>query len=138
MTDVHSPEVRNYIMSRIRAKDTKPELLVKKFLFSQKFKYRLYDNQLSGKPDIILPKYRTSIFVHGCFWHGHKDCKHYTMPKTNVAYWKPKIEKNIERDRKKQKELAKDGWNVIVIWECELRPFSINITLKSLVDEISK
>ena len=121
MADVHSPETRSYNMSRIRGKDTKPEELVRKYLFSQGFRYRKNDARLPGKPDIVLPKYKTVIFVNGCFWHGHVGCKYFRLPKSNVEFWKEKIERNIERDRESMQALLDLGWKVIRVWECELR-----------------
>lgn len=122
MADVHEPEIRSYNMSRIKGKDTKPEMLVRKFLFSNGFRYRLHDKKLPGKPDLVLPKHKTVIQVHGCFWHGHKGCKYFVIPKTRTKWWKEKIERNIERDQIAEKELKSEGWKVIVIWECELKP----------------
>jgi len=98
MADVHEPEIRSYNMSRIKGKDTKPEMLVRKFLFSNGLRYRLHDKKLPGKPDLVLTKYRIVIFVHGCFWHGHNGCKYYVIPKTRTKWWKEKIDGNIERD----------------------------------------
>ena len=99
--DVHDKKTRSYNMSRIKGKNTKPEELVRKYLFSQGFRYRKNDKKLPGSPDIVLPKYKTVIFVNGCFWHGHKGCKHFVWPKSNEAFWKNKIETNIARDKKK-------------------------------------
>ena len=107
-------------MSRIRAEETKPEETVRKFLFSHGFRYRKNDKRYPGKPDIVLPKYRTIIFVHGCFWHGHENCKAATLPKTNTDFWKKKISENIARDQKNIETLRKEGWNVITIWQCEI------------------
>lgn len=121
MADVHNKEVRSYNMSRIKGKNTKPEILVRKFLFSKGFRYRLHSKLLPGKPDIILPKYKTVIFVHGCFWHGHKNCKYFVIPKTRTDWWLNKINGNIANDEKKRSALEKSGWRVINIWECELK-----------------
>lgn len=123
-------------MSQIKGKDTKPEMLVRKFLFSNGFRYRLHDKKLSGKPDLVLPKHKTVIQVHGCFWHGHKGCKYFVIPKTRTRWWKEKIEGNIERDQIAEKELKSQGWKVIVIWECELKPGKREKTLASLVKSI--
>ena len=101
MADVHSIATRSYNMSRIKGKNTKPEMLVRKYLFAHGFRYRLHSKKLPGKPDIVLPKYRTVIFVHGCFWHGHKSCKYYTVPKTNTEWWLNKIDGNKANDSKK-------------------------------------
>lgn len=119
-------------MSKIKGKDTKPELLVRKFLFSQGFRYRLHDKKLPGKPDVILPKYKTVIFVNGCFWHGHQDCKYFVVPKTRTEWWLNKINVNISNDNKALLALQNSGWKVIVIWECELKPEKINVTLNQL------
>ena len=107
-------------MSRIRAEETKPEETVRKFLFSHGFRYRKNDKRYPGKPDIVLPKYRTIIFVHGCFWHGHENCKAAELPKTNIAFWKKKISDNKVRDQKNIETLRKEGWNVTIIWQCEI------------------
>lgn len=123
-------------MSRIKGKDTKPEMLVRKFLFSNGFRYRLHDKKLPGKPDLVLAKYKTVIQVHGCFWHGHKGCKYFVIPKTRTKWWKEKIEGNIERDQIAEKELKSEGWKIIVIWECELKPGKRERTLASLVKSI--
>lgn len=136
MADVHEPEIRSYNMSRIKGKDTKPEMLVRKFLFSNGFRYRLHDKKLPGKPDLVLPKHKTVIQVLGCFWHGHKGCKYFVIPKTRTKWWKEKIEGNIERDQIADKELKLEGWKVIVIWECELKPGKREKTLASLVKSI--
>src|SRR5882757_8710418 len=121
MADVHSKETRSYNMSRIRSKDTKPEMLVRKFLHKNGFRYRLHVKDMPGKPDIVLPKYKTVIFVHGCFWHGHKGCKYYVVPKTRTEWWLNKIGTNKINDSKAIKALKKEGWKVIEIWECDLK-----------------
>lgn len=121
MADVHTPEQRSYNMSRIRAKDTKPEELVRKYLFSQGFRYRKNDARLPGKPDIVLPKYKTVIFVNGCFWHAHEGCRYFVWPKNNADFWKKKIESNVTRDIKNHQQLKDLGWKVLIIWECELK-----------------
>jgi len=136
MADVHSKEVRSYNMSRIRSKDTKPELLVRKFLFSKGFRYRLHGNKLPGKPDIVLPKYKTVIFINGCFWHGHDDCKYATVPKTNIAWWREKISKNKTRDFATINALINEKWSIITIFTCELKAKTINDTLLHLVTSI--
>ena len=120
--DVKSKEARSYNMSRIRNKDTKPEELVRKYLFSRGFRYRKNDAHLPGKPDIVLPKYRTVIFVNGCFWHKHNNCKYFVWPHNNADYWRTKIERNVLRDKEHTKTLQDMGWQVLVIWECELKP----------------
>ena len=136
MADVHTKRVRSYNMSRIKAKDTRPEMLVRKYLFSEGFRYRLHDKKLPGKPDIVLPKYRTIIFVNGCFWHGHKRCKYFVIPKTRTEWWLDKINTNTLRDRQRSKDLVNDGWKVMVVWECQLKPDRIEETIRSLIRNI--
>jgi len=120
MADVHSKEVRSYNMSRIRARNTKPEIQVRKFLYSNGLRYRLYYKKLPGTPDIIIPKLKSVIFVHGCFWHGHKGCKKFVIPKTRTEFWMNKINTNIINDRKNTDALEEKGWKVFTVWECEL------------------
>lgn len=133
--DVHDKETRSYNMSCIKGKGTKPEEIVRKHLFSQGFRYRKNDKRLSGTPDIVLPKYRTVIFVNGCFWHGHKGCRYFVWPKNNAEFWKNKIESNISRDRKKAETLKDQGWKVIVVWECDLK-HNFVFSMQNLVDQI--
>lgn len=121
MTDSHSKEVRSYNMSRIRSANTKPEIMVRKFLFSKGFRYRLHGKKLPGKPDIVLSKFKIVIFVHGCFWHGHENCNYYVIPKSNTQYWVDKINNNKIRDLKYESHLKKMGWRVFIIYECELK-----------------
>lgn len=123
-------------MRSVKGKDTKPEMIVRKYLFSKGFRYRLHDKKLPGKPDIKLSKHKTVILINGCFWHGHKNCKIYVMPKTNTDFWYSKIEKNIHRDEKNISKLRKLGWNVIVLWECQLKKKKREKTLNNLVDKI--
>ena len=125
MADVHDKATRSYNMSRIRNKDTKPEILVRKFLFANGFRYRLNDKKLPGKPDIVLPKYKTVIFVNGCFWHGHENCKYFKLPATRTEWWKDKIEGNINNDITKHALLREAGYKVMVVWECEVKNKSI-------------
>ena len=115
-------------MSRIRGKNTKPEMLVRKYLFANGFRYRLHSKNLPGKPDIVLPKYKTVIFVHGCFWHGHKDCKYFVVPKTRTDWWLNKINGNKANDAKKEQALEQAGWKVLVVWECALKPAKLKNT----------
>ena len=136
MADVHTPEQRSYNMSRIRSKNTKPEELVRKYLFSQGFRYRKNDVRLPGKPDIVLPKHKTVIFVNGCFWHGHEGCKYFVWPQNNADFWREKIGRNISRDAKTLKALNVAGWRVITIWECELKAEKRQATLNSLVEAL--
>jgi DNA mismatch endonuclease (patch repair protein) len=133
--DVHSKEVRSYNMSRIKGKDTKPEETVRKYLFSQGFRYRKNDKRLPGTPDIVLPKYKTVIFVNGCFWHGHEGCKYFVWPKNNAEFWHKKIRDNILRDQRKVQALDLLGWKVIVVWECKIKSDKEN-ALKNLIKEI--
>lgn len=135
--DVHSKSVRSYNMSRIKGKDTKPEQLVRRFLFSQGFRFRKNDKRYPGHPDIVLPKYKTVIFVNGCFWHGHDGCKYYVIPKTNTDFWINKINRNIQRDYEKYKNLISLGWKVIIIWECELKSKNRDKTFEKLLKNIS-
>ncbi len=125
MADVHDKATRSYNMSRIRNKDTKPEILVRKFLFANGFRYRLNYKKLPGKPDIVLAKYKTVIFVNGCFWHGHENCKYFKLPATRTEWWKEKIEGNIKNDITKHELLREAGYKVMVIWECEVKNKSI-------------
>jgi len=133
MADVHSKETRSYNMSRIRSKDTKPEMLVRKFLHKNGFRYRLHVKGLPGKPDIVLPKYKTVIFIHGCFWHGHEGCKYYVVPKTRTEWWLNKIGTNIANDTNAESLLKAGGWHIIKIWECELKPAMVFETLSQLI-----
>ncbi len=137
MSDVHAPKTRSYNMSRIRSKNTKPEEIVRKYLFSQGFRYRKNDARLPGKPDIVLPKYKTVIFVNGCFWHGHEGCRYFVWPQNNAEFWKEKIGGNIQRDIKTQNALEQLGWNVLVVWECELKKAHYQEVLKDLAARIT-
>lgn len=123
-------------MSKIKSKDTKPEMLVRRFLFSHGFRFRLHRKDLPGNPDIVLPKYKTVIFINGCFWHGHKDCKFATIPETNRDFWLTKISGNIIRDNESVERLKQSGWKVIVIWQCELKPKVKDQTLEQLITEL--
>lgn len=130
--DNHSKEVRSYNMSRIRGVETKSEKLVRKYLFSKGLRYRKNVKTLPGKPDIVLPKYKTIVFVNGCFWHGHKGCRYFVMPKSNTEYWESKISSNITRDEITYERLSNLGWNVLIVWECELKKDKRDITLEYL------
>ncbi len=130
--DNHSKEVRSYNMSRIRSINSKPEEMVRKYLFSKGLRYRKNIKTLPGKPDIVLKKYKTVVFVNGCFWHGHENCRYFVMPKSNTEYWEKKIRRNIERDVSVYKKLSELGWNVIIIWECELKKDKRKNTLEYL------
>ena len=133
MTDVHDKKTRSYNMSQIKGKNTKPELLVRKFLHTNGFRFRLHDKKLPGKPDIVLPKYKTVIFIHGCFWHGHKKCRKAALPKTRTAWWRNKIEGNIEVDERVINFFKKTKWRVIVIWQCQMK----NNWQKKLIKKLS-
>lgn len=128
-----TPEQRHQCMSHVRGRNTKPEMIVRKFLFAHKFRYRLHVNRLPGTPDIVLHKYQTVIFVNGCFWHGHNGCPLYTLPKTNTQFWQTKINRNIERDLNNRLKLRQMGWHVIQLWECQLKPKVREQHLESLL-----
>ncbi|MFU8771989.1 MAG: very short patch repair endonuclease [Anaerolineales bacterium] len=119
MTDIISPEHRSWNMSRIRSHNTSPERRVRSFLHRAGFRFRLHVKNLPGRPDIVLPKYRTVIFVHGCYWHRHPGCKYTYTPKSRVEFWKNKFKQNIERDKQNKALLRDEGWKVLTIWECE-------------------
>jgi DNA mismatch endonuclease (patch repair protein) len=136
MADVHTKEQRSKNMAAIKSKNTKPEILVRKFLHANGFRFRLHDKKLPGKPDIVLPKYKTVIFVHGCFWHGHKECKYFVVPKTKTEWWLQKIAGNIANDKRKTIILRKIKWKTISIWECQLKANKRENTLKRLIAKI--
>ncbi|NLD47453.1 MAG: DNA mismatch endonuclease Vsr [Clostridiaceae bacterium] len=138
MADVHSSRVRSYNMSQIRSKDTKPELLVRKILFQNGFRYRLHDKLLPGKPDIVLRKYKTVILIHGCFWHGHEGCKYFVVPKTRTDWWLNKINRNREIDRENCKKLLQKNWKILIVWECELKKDTIDFTFEKIIKEITE
>lgn len=121
MADVMTSEQRSRCMAAIKGKDTKPEMIVRKYLFSRGLRFRVQVRKLPGTPDIVLPKYKTVIFVNGCFWHGHEGCKYFRLPKSNIEFWKEKIEGNIERDTRNEVELKALGWRVIRVWECDIK-----------------
>lgn len=137
MSDNHTKEQRSYNMSRIRAKDTKPEEIVRKYLFCRGLRYRKNDKRYPGHPDIVLPKYKTIVFVHGCFWHRHPGCRYATTPSTNTSFWNEKFRKNVERDRTEQSALKEMGWKVLIVWECELKKDKRTETLEKLYDQIT-
>ena len=136
MADVHEPAVRSYNMSQIRSKNTKPEMSVRSFLHQNGLRFRLHQKDLPGKPDIVLKKYRTVVFIHGCFWHGHEGCRYFILPKSNAKFWKDKIEGNVARDRNAVKALRKDKWKVIEIWECELKSYNRDKVLSRVLRKI--
>ena len=137
MADKLNTQQRHHCMSRIRCKDTKPELLVRKGLHARGFRFRLQDRKLPGRPDIVLPKYGVAIMVNGCFWHGHKGCRYATKPKSNVEFWEAKIARNKHRDEVTSAHLEALGWTVIVVWECELRgKETAEARIQTLAEEI--
>ena len=138
MSDTVSKERRSEIMSHVKSSNTKPEIVVRKYLFANGFRYRLNDKKLAGKPDIRLTKYKIVIFVNGCFWHGHENCKIYVMPKTNAQFWQDKIDKNVARDKKNIETLKNEGWEVLTIWECQLKGKKQSETLNKLVKKLQQ
>lgn len=136
MADVHDVETRSYNMSRIKATNTIPEMIVRKFLHAKGFRYLLHNKKLPGKPDLTLPKYRTVIFINGCFWHGHENCKYFVVPKTRTEWWLKKIERNKQLDSENLQVLHATGWKVLTVFECELKPNNRNSTLNELVNNI--
>ncbi|ROI10066.1 DNA mismatch endonuclease Vsr [Chryseobacterium sp. H3056] len=136
MPDRHTKQQRSYNMSRIKSKEAKPEILLRKLLFKEGLRYRINDRKLPGKPDIVLKKYNTIIFVNGCFWHGHQDCRYFVIPKTRTEFWTEKINGNKERDIRNNTLLKQAGWNVITVWECELKKNSIEETFNLLKQKI--
>jgi DNA mismatch endonuclease, patch repair protein len=137
MADVHSKAVRSFNMSRIKGKDTKPEMLVRKFLFSMGLRYRLHDRKLPGKPDLVFPKHGVVVFIHGCYWHGHDGCKYFVVPKTRTEWWIDKINKNKLNDINSISQLRESGWKVIIVWECQLKSNQRDKKLRSLFDKIN-
>ena len=137
MTDTHSKEVRSRNMSHIRSKDTKPEVAVRKYLFSKGFRYRKNVKTLPGCPDIVLPKYKTVIFVNGCFWHKH-DCSRFVWPSSNEDYWREKITRNVKRDRENYEQLKNIGWNIYVVWECQLKKKDFETTMNKLISFLTE
>ena len=123
-------------MSRIKSKNTKPEIVVRKALFANGFRFRLHDKKLPGKPDIVLKKYKTVILIHGCFWHGHRDCKYFVIPKTRTEWWSNKITQNQKNDTVKKQQLQEDGWNVIEVFECELKKERLQLTINELITNL--
>ena len=137
MPDVHSTQTRSYNMSQIKGKNTKPELLVRKYLFSKGFRYRINDKRYPGHPDIVLPKYKTAIFINGCFWHVHEGCNYFIWPKNNEDFWRKKLLSNSKRDKSNYEELSELGWRVIIIWECELKKSMVPDRLNTLILQIN-
>ena len=138
MSDTMTREQRHYCMSRIRGKDTRPEMVVRRWLHSEGFRYSLHSRRLPGCPDIVLRRYHTVIFINGCFWHGHPGCDKSRMPRSNVEFGQEKIRRNKERDAQEVAALEALGWNVIVVWECELSRWARDLTLRNLVDAVRR
>ena len=138
MADVHNKKTRSYNMSMIRSKDTKPEIIVRKFLFRNGFRYKLHDKRLPGKPDLVFPKYKTVIFIHGCFWHGHGGCKYFVVPKTRTKWWIAKIDRNKQLDTENFGKLKKLGWKILTVFECKLRTRNRGKTLNQLAKRLMK
>lgn len=139
MADTMTPEQRSRCMSAVKGKDTKPEMIVRKYLFSKGLRFRLHVRSLPGNPDIVLPKYKAVVFINGCFWHGHEGCKYYRLPKSNVEFWESKITNNKNRDVLNEVKLKELGWRVIRIWECEIRRVQDrNQSLERLYNQILK
>ena len=136
MPDVHTPEQRHKNMAAIHSSSTKPEMKLRRALWSLGFRYWVNEKRLPGKPDIVLPKCRTVVFIHGCFWHGHKGCKYYTVPETNTDFWTAKIGRNQQRDQEVWRQLEAKGWSVIIVWECELKKHRFEDTVNSVAAEI--
>ena len=138
MPDVHDKKTRSYNMSRIRSKDTKPEILVRKYLFSKGFRYRIHDSKLPGTPVLVFPMYKTALFIHGCFWHGHARCKYFVIPKTRTEWWLNKITKNKLRDKENYLRLKTLNWEVFTVFECELIDAEQISTLTNLLENLKK
>lgn len=138
MSDIISPEQRHRNMAAIHSASTKPELRLRKTLWHSGFRYKVNDKRLPGSPDIVLPKYRTVIFVHGCFWHGHNGCRSYTVPKTNTEFWTAKVARNRERDQQVWRQLEAKGWSVVIVWECELKKAVVGDTVSRVEEQIRK
>ena len=136
MADVLTPVQRHLNMASIRSGSTTPELQLRRALWRQGFRYRINDKHLPGRPDIVLLKYRTVVFVHGCFWHGHKNCKYYSVPKTNTEFWVAKVTRNQERDQDVWRKLEAKGWSVIIVWECQLKKANLEETIERVAGEI--
>ena len=138
MADRLTSQQRHLCMQHIHSKGTGPEMIVRRYLYAHGFRYRLHHDRLPGHPDLVLRKYRTCIFVNGCFWHGHEGCKYHTIPKTNTEFWAAKIERNTERDRDDILKLKEMGWHTIIVWECQLKPAVRERTLQSLTYTLNR
>ena len=138
MADIFTKEKRSEVMSKIRGKNTSPELLVRKCLFAAGYRFRLHDKKLPGSPDISLPRHQLVIMVDGCFWHGHKRCKYFRLPKSRVSFWKDKIDKNRKRDQATKRKLKRLGWRVLTVWECQLKPDKLEKTIQKILSSVDK
>ena len=136
MADVHNKATRSYNMSKIKSDNTKPEIAVRKYLHSKGLRFRLHDKSLPGKPDIVLKKYNTVVFINGCFWHSHNNCRYAVIPKTRTEWWKQKLNKTKERDEKEIEALKGSGFEVITIWECSLKKNNRELTLENLLNQL--
>ena len=136
MPDIHDKQTRSYNMSQIKGKNTKPELLVRKYIHSRGLRFRLHDSKLPGKPDIVLTKYHSVIQVHGCFWHKHQGCKYFVVPKTRTEWWLEKVNNTAHKDKENERKLSQLGWNTFVVWECELKGSQKEEVLTSIYDSI--
>ena len=136
MADCLTPIQRHQVMSRIRSTNTKPELVLRHALWHRGFRYRINESRLPGKPDVVLPKYKTVLFIHGCFWHGHKGCLTSHIPETNTEFWMAKIARNQERDQEVWRRLEAKGWSVIIVWECQLKKANLEETIDRVAGEI--
>lgn len=137
MSDRLTPQQRHLCMQHIHSKGTEPEMIVRRYLHAQGFRFRLHHDGLPGHPDIVLRKYHTCIFVNGCFWHGHEGCRYFVIPKTNTEFWQSKIERNRQRDKEEMDKLSRMGWHTVTVWECQLKPHVREKTLRSLVYTIN-
>ena len=137
-TDIFSAKKRSEVMARVKSKNTQLELAVRSALHLMGYRFRLHQRDLPGVPDIVLPKYRTTVFVHGCFWHQHEGCKKATRPKQNSVFWEDKLARNVERDRQVKKELEDLGWNVVIIWECEMKSNELSNRMATVSKQINK
>lgn len=135
--DVHPKSIRSYNMSQIKSRNTKPEDMVRTFLFTKGFRYRKNYRKLPGCPDIVLPKYKTVIFINGCFWHAHENCRYFVWPSSNVEFWREKLGRNKQRDKENIDKLLSMGWSVIIVWECELKKAVMDERLGKLLYEIN-
>lgn len=136
MADRHTAAQRSFNMSRIRGKNTKPEMLVRQKLFAAGFRYRLNVKNLPGKPDLVFKKYKTAVFIHGCFWHGHEHCRYFVVPKTRTDFWMEKINGNVKRDHENERKLHEAGWQILTVWECQLKKNLVDESIEQLKEKI--